>query len=486
MADIEHEAPIAAPKIIVPKPDKAVLDAAVAALEVEKKTKLDRMKAISHELDEIKEGRSGFSEKMKAAKVIYNELSEKKKQLHTERNQLKIDFEKAKGAKDNYRESQKSLSNQLPFKTVKEIEDRIRQLETDQHTKSMSLTAEKNLIKEIESLQLAKKNVAKFAAQQGKDADFNASMDDIRAAMKAKSAEIEAVTEDFNKQKAVMDAIRADSDVGGRDLFPTLLEEKKSLKARVDEVFSEIRALRDQFKKDNDLYYEGVRAAREAKKAAREAEDAARKAEYDAKVAEYEAEMAKIHPYQDEMDMAQALVVFLEKTFAKELAAAVAAKPTTTTAAVELDGMKPLKRDDEEFFSVKKTAKKGGAGKKAKKETKLVLPIAQIQSFASLGLTPPALVSNVEESISAIKAKNEWFKAQTVRADAPAVVAAPSSPKKKANKKANGAFDQGAFPSLSGAATFESSESAWGPGIGAPVAVESEQVDDDEAHADEE
>ncbi|OQR92714.1 hypothetical protein ACHHYP_03340 [Achlya hypogyna] len=484
MADIK------APKTIFPKPDKAVLDAAIETLEVEKKKSLDRMKAISTELDEIKEGRSGFSEKMKAAKVIYNELSEKKKQLHTERIQLKLDFDNSKKAKDNYRESQKSLQNSLPFKTVKEIEDKIRQLQTEQHTKSMSLTAEKNLIKEIESLQQAKKNVAKFAAQAGKDSEFNSSLDDIRAAMKAKSAEIDIVQEAFNKQKAVMDAIRADSDIGGRDLFPTLLEEKKGLKARVDEIFTEIRALRDQFKKDNDKYYEGVRAAREAKKAAREAEEAARKAEYDAKVAEYEAELAKIHPYQDEMDMAQALVVFLEKTFAKELAAAVAAKPAAAAASVELDGMKPLKRDDEEFFSSKKATKKGGAGKKAKKEAKLVLPIAQIQSFASLGLTPPALVSNVEESIAAIKAKNEWFKVQTARADAPAPVSAPASPKKKSNKK-NGAFspnDSGAFPSLSGAATYEASSSAWGPGIGAPapVAVEDVEAHDDEAQVDDE
>ncbi|OQR96299.1 hypothetical protein THRCLA_07326 [Thraustotheca clavata] len=472
---------VAVPKAIFAKPEKAVLDAAVAVLETEKKKALDRMKAISEELDAIKEGRSGFSEKMKAAKEVYNELNEKKKQLHTERNQLKLDFEKAKGAKDNYRESQKNLQSQLPYKTTKEIDDKIRQLQHEQNTKSMSLNAEKNLIKEIENLQQAKKSVAKYAAEQGKDVQFNASMDDIRAAMKVKSAEIEKVTEAFNAQKAVMDAIRSESDVGGRDQFPKLLEEKKGLKARVDEVFNEIRALRDQFKKDNDKYYEAVRAARDAKKAAREAEEAQRKAEFDAKMAEYEAELAKIHPYQDEMDLCQALVVYLEKTFAKELAAAAAAKPAAaaSTSSVELDGMKPLKRDDEEYFAVKKSTKKGG-NKKTKKDVKLVLPIAQMQSFATLGLTPPAFVSHVEESIVAIKAKKEWYNAQTSRADAPVAADAPASPKKKSNKK-NGAFaanDEGAFPSLSSTSTYEASGSAWGPGIGAPIAVETH--DDEE------
>jgi hypothetical protein len=235
--------------------------------------------------------------------------------------------------------------------------------------------------------------------------------------------------------------------------------------------------------------YNDVRAAREAKKAAYEAEQNARKAEYAAKLAEYEAEMAKIHPYQDEIDLCQALTTFLEKTYGKEIAAAKnnAVAAPVAPVVIELDGLKPLKREQDDFFvgggrkkGGKMAAKGGSVGdaKKGKKEAKLALPIAHVQSFATLGLSPPAFISAVEESITAIKGKKEWFQNQTTRQETTAAVPGelatdtPVSPKKKSPapvKKVNSKFnadDHGAFPSLSGGSTFASTVgSSWGPNI---------------------
>ncbi|CAK4077746.1 unnamed protein product [Aphanomyces euteiches] len=498
MADSEEApttttaAPAAPSKVTYfPKPDKAVHDAEVAKLEAEKKKTQDRMNAIRAELDAIQSGRSGFSEKIAEAKKLYLELKEKKEQLYTNKTQLKVNLDKAMAAKSAHRESQKSIRDQVSFKSVDEVDKRIAELQHEQNTKSMTLMAEKNLIKEIESLQQAKKVLAKAAAQKDDGAKFDASIDDIRAAMKAKSEEITAVTEQFNAQKAVLDKLRDESNAGGRDEYPKLVEERKALKVRVDEIFTAIKELRAKFKEDNDKYFQGVRAKREAQKAAREAEEAKVKAEFDAKMAEYEKELAKIHPYQDEQDLCQSLIVYLEKTYGKELKAssdAAAASAASSTVSVELDGLKPFKRDDEDFFATKKVGKKG---KKAstgsastKKEAKLVLPLAQLQSFATVGLTPPAFVSAVAESIEAIKAKKEWFAAQTERSTPAATItaAAPatttaSSPKKQPKKNAKGfnADDQGAFPSLSSSTSVAVDHgSAWGPSSSAVPQEESE------------
>ncbi|KAF0700921.1 Aste57867_8569 [Aphanomyces stellatus] len=500
MADnIEDQVPVAAPPAapakvaFVAKPDKAVHDAEIAKLHDEKKTCQDRMTAIRAELDAIQSGRSGFSEKIQQAKAVYLELKEKKEGLYTNKTQLKVNLDKAMAAKSAHRESQKSIRDQVSYKSVEEIEKRISDLQHEQNTKSMSLMAEKNLIKEIESLQQSKKVLAKAAASKDDGAKFDTSIDDIRAAMKAKSEEITAITEQFNAQKAVLDKLRDESNAGGRDEYPKLIEERKTLKTKVDEIFGAIKALRDQFKADNDKYYEGIRAKREAQKAAREAEELKVKADFDAKMAEYEQELAKIHPYQDEQDLCQALVVYLEKTFGKDLAksASAAGAAAAASVSVELDGLKPFKRDDEDFFvGKKKGGKKAAATPAAKKDVKLVLPLAQLQSFATIGLTPPALVSALEESISAIKAKKEWFAQQTERpaaaaaATTPKATAAPASPKKTAAaKKSSGKFnadDQGAFPSLGGAAPVNGANAAWGPSLSAAAAPVAAVEDDDE------
>ncbi|ETV92551.1 hypothetical protein H310_13215 [Aphanomyces invadans] len=479
MADIEvvtstpAAAPPAAPAKVafVPKPDKAAHEAELAALEVLKKKAQDRTNAIRAELDAIQSGRSGFSEKIAEAKKLYLELREKKEHAYTSKTQLKVNLDKAMAAKSAHRESQKSVRDQVSYKSVEEVDKRIAELQHEQNTKSMSLTAEKNLLKEIANLKQSKTVLAKAAAEKDNGAKFDASIDEIRAAMKAKSEEIAAVTEAFNAQKAILDALRDESNAGGRDNYPKLIEERKALKVEIDDIFNKIKALRQKFKEDNDAYFQGLRAKREAQKAAREAEEAAVKAEFDAKMAAYEVELAKIHPYQDELDLCQALVVYLEKTYGKDLHAAAKASTTAASVTVELDGLQPLKRDDEAFFAPKK---KGGKkfnnnAASSKKDVKLVLPLAQLQSFATIELAPPAFVSAVADSIAAIKAKKEWFANQTERPQAAAPVAAdkPASPKKekaaapaKKNAKFNAA-DHGAFPTLSGAAPATAPEATW-------------------------
>ncbi|KAE8992475.1 hypothetical protein PR001_g20927 [Phytophthora rubi] len=139
-----------------------------------------------------------------------------------------------------------------------------------------------------------------------------------------------------------------------------------------------IKALRKEFKEANDKYYNNVRLVRKKKGLERHKEEEARKAEYEAKPADYEKEMAKIHRFQEEMDLCDALVSFPKKTYAKELKEQQDEKPETAAAPVELDGMKPLQRKEEDFMML-------GAGKKGKK--------ARAGNDVSCGSLPNRLLS---------------------------------------------------------------------------------------------
>ncbi|TMW62538.1 hypothetical protein Poli38472_005156 [Pythium oligandrum] len=488
--ELELEIPDVIPRL--PKPDKAAHDAEIAKLDGAIKKLQERTNVIRTEMDKLKGGRGGYGEQIQAAKAVYNELRSQKDNLIQQRNQITARVKVAQEKKDTTIKSQRSLRSNLRFQTEEEFDNEINALRHQQETRSMSLNEEKRLVKEIEALQVQKKQVTKVAGEKDEVEKQNDSIKEIRALQAKKNAEIDAVQEKLAAQKVKLDELyKLNDEEKKQDKFPVLAKERKEIKEELDAKFKELKELRAAFKAANDKYFENVRLLRKKRDLERKKEDERKRLEYEAKLAEYEKELAKIHPYQDEMDLCDALVAFIEKTFAKELkedSENADANANAGSGPAELDGLKPLQRKEEEFMSFgggkKKKGKKDGP-KKTKRDAKLSLPLAQLESFSTIGLMPPSIVAALADSLTAIKEKKVWFNEQTSRpkADKPVEAAAPapaaaaaapakSSPKKKGNKKFNAA-DASAFPTLGGAASTESYVPAWGPGMAppAPVAV---------------
>lgn len=440
-------------------------------------------------MDALKTGRSGYGEQIQAAKAEYSSIRSEKDNLIQQRNQITASLKVVHEKKDTAIKTQRSARANLKFSSEEEFEQEISTLRHQQETRSMSLNEEKRLIKEIEALQIQKQQVSKLSGDAGAVDAANDSIKDIRAKQQAKNTEIDAVQARLAAQKEKLDELyKLNDEERKQDKFPALAKERKAIKEQLDEKFTALKALRKEFKEANDKYYNNIRLVRKKKELERQKEEEERKAVYEAKLAEYEKELAKIHPYQDEMDLCDALVAFIEKTFAKDLKEAQDGKAAEAAAPVELDGLKPLQRKEEDFMMLgggKK--KKGKTGKKSKKESKLSLPLAQTEAFASIGLVPPSVVGAVAESLAAIKEKKTWFNEQTARPEAekkeaaPAEAAAASSPTKKESKKKNNkkfnASDKDAFPTLGGGdAAVAQTPFAWGPGINpapaAPIAFD--------------
>ncbi|GLD99165.1 hypothetical protein PINS_up007883 [Pythium insidiosum] len=504
---VVDDADLVIPDVIerLPKPDKAAHDAEVAKLDAAIKQLHERTNAIRAEMDKLKTGRGGYGEQIQAAKAVYNDLRSQKDNLIAQRNELTAKVKAQLEKKDSTIKTQRSQRAGLRFQTEEEYEKEISALRHQQETRSMSLNEEKRLIKEIEALKQQKLQVSKLGNDKEDVEKFNDNIKDIRALQTKKNAEIDAVQEKLTAQKLKLDELyKLNEEERKQDKFPALAKERKEIKEQLDAKYTAVKELRAAFKAANDRYYENIRLHRKKKELERKKEEERRQQEYQDKLAEYEKEMAKIHPYQDEMDLCDALVAFLEKTFAKELkdeADSVAAEAEAKNAAAgpaELDGLKPLQRKEEDFIMLGGAGKKGkgkkAAGKKPKRDAKLSLPMAQLDAFSTVGLVPPATTGALSQSIKAIKEKKVWFEGQTSRPTAakqavdeaaPAAPAkAPSSPKKKGNKKFNAA-DKSAFPTLGGAEAAEvnGAAPAWGPGVApAPVdvAVEHEEQDVEE------
>lgn len=438
-------------------------------------------------MDALKNGRGGFGEQIQEAKKQFGELRAAKDALVQQRNAITARLRQVQDKKDAAIKTQRAARSNLKFSTVEDFDREISALRHQQETRSMSLNEEKRLIKDIEVLQNQKQQVAKVAGDAGAVDAHNDSIKDIRAQQAAKNAEIDAAQAKLTEQKEKLDELyRLNEEERKQDKFPALAKERKTIKEQLDALFTTLKDKRREFKEANDKYYNNIRLVRKKKDLERQKEEAARKAEYEAKLAEYEKELAKIHPYQTEMDLCDALVSFLENAYAKELKSADSVEDNSSAAPVELDGLKPLQRKQEDFIMLGGGGKKKKGGKKTKKEAKFSLPLAQMEAFATIGLVPPTAVGAVGESLSAIKEKKVWFREQTSRPDAkpvstPAAAAAGEdqpavSPKKESKKKANKKFnasDKDAFPTLGGGdAAVAHTPFAWGPGISpAPVAA---------------
>ncbi|DBA00923.1 TPA: hypothetical protein N0F65_006123 [Lagenidium giganteum] len=481
----------------LPKPDKAAHDSAISKIDAEIKKLQDRSNVIRKEMDALKTGRSGYGAEIQAAKLVYNELRSQKDNLIQQRNQITARLKQSLDKKDSTVKQQKSLRASLKFQSIEEIDAEIAKLVRQQETSSMSLNEEKRLVKDIEALKKSKEQVHKVTQEQGSVDKHNDNIKDIKAEQAKKNAEIDAVQEKMTAQKAKLDKLyELNNEENKQDKFPALAKERKEIKEQVDAKYTELKALRAAFKEANDKYFHNIRLTRKKRELERKKEEEAKRAEYEAKLAEYEQEMAKIHPYQDEMDLCDVLIAYLELTFAKELKESAEEDAAKETAPVELDGLKPLKRKEEDFMVLgggkKKKGKRDGP-KKSKKEAKVALSLARMESFTTIGLTPPSTVGALVNSLSAIKEKKEWFKAQTSKpkaekeaAAAPAPAA--SSPKKKGNKKFSAA-DANAFPSLGGveAALPQTSFMSWGPGMAppAPASYVQEEAEEDEVEHEE-
>ncbi|KAL7684609.1 putative nuclear segregation protein Bfr1 [Plasmopara halstedii] len=477
----------------LPKPDKSEHEKKIAALDNAIKTLQARSSVINSEIDALKSNRGGYGGQIQEAKAKFATLRAEKDNLIQQRNQITARLRQTRDEKDLTIKNQRSTRDKFKFGSEAEYEAAINELKRRQETVSMSLTEEKRVIKEIEQLQAQKLQVSKISGDQGVVEKQNESIKEIRALQTKKNEEIDVLQEKLNEQKKTLDELyRLNEEESKKDLFPALVKERKEIKEKLDEKFTTIKALRKEFKDANDKYYTNIRLVRRKKELERQKEEEARKIEYEAKLADYEKEMAKIHPYQNEMDLCDALITFMEKTYSKELKSEETDKISDTSdAPLVLDGMKPLQRKEEDFMMLGggKKNKKGRNGKKAKKISKLILPLAQMEAFSSIGLLPPNAADAVTESLAAIKAKKIWFSEQTTRtatdkptdhADEAAVPVDVTSKKKSSKTKKFNASDKDAFPALGGIAA---DLPAWGPGMAPPEAAE-EAVDAEDADAD--
>jgi hypothetical protein len=221
-----------------------------------------------------------------------------------------------------------------------------------------------------------------------------------------------------------MNVIKAinDKETTQRNSIQELFKTRNDTGKLMTDKIKEKDALRNEFRKQNDLFYNYQCALRAQKNLQYQEEKAIRdkeKAEWDAKVA---AEEAKKIPYEEEQHLCEYLADYLERTYlgktdknADGSADGVGKKDDVVAVAEDqFAGAQPLKKkDDEAYFGKGKEKKKRvRAAKKDAAAGPFTLSVDSFEQFGLLQLNPPTKIEDVEAAVAALKEKKEWYSKQ--------------------------------------------------------------------------
>jgi hypothetical protein len=300
-----------------------------------------------------------------------------------------------------------------------------RNLEQQITNGQLKLTDEKRVVAEISNLRKNRKIIEGLSSQVSTVENDKQQIDRLRAELDQLNPRRAEINTEFDKIKAELKVIDEEKrkDQGS---FSDLLNQKKEMKSEIDKLFDEMKALRNDFKKANDEWYNWERAERDRKQ--KEYQEAKKKenAEKLAKAAERELELAQLPAFVDEINTCDALVAFLQQytpggkpasSSSSTLSATPSAFAATNIRKVDNalpEGAVALKKkdDDENFMVLGKGSKKGkkAASTPAPPTIKsLKIDLATMALFDKLSISIPVNVSDVEECIKSIESKKAEF-----------------------------------------------------------------------------
>jgi len=390
---------------------------------------------------------------------------------------------------------------------------------------SLTLQEEKKVVEELNKLRVARKSVAAAAAKASAAAAGAAAGEAARGTLverlKASDARIDAVKADEEKTRAEITKLREEEDKAtaaaggapasesGAAAVSKLIAERESCRAASNEAYEAIKALRAEFKLQNDLWWESEREARKVRAAERKAKQAAFEAERAERDAERRAARAELagEPFEREVMACEQLASYLAALTAPSPAAAAAAAAAALVASNASSapppppGFKPVEIRkgtrspvaDDDLLALAGSAKQRGKGARAKAAKAAAAASAAedasspsrvlthsleiLSAFGSLGVALPLTAADVAATLAKLKDKKGAFLAKRERVkanggvdpDAPADVKKEKRSEKKEKKEKVGDADADAPSSPAKAGKGGDGDANESPAVGSPA-----------------
>ena len=358
--------------------------------------------------------------KMKEAMLV---LRQKKGKLIDGKRSIRAELDVLKAVGDKLFKDKKDAKSTIRFNSVEEINAAIKKLQTQQETTSMSLTEEKKLIQEISTLQSSKDQVKDLKSKDASLDGVKKQRSVINDTLKAKDKEIDAVSKEMDEIGSKIKAL-SEKETDKRTVLDDFFKERETFKKAISVVLKEKDTMRDDYRENNNAWWNSQRALRAQKQVQYEEEKKEREEEKVAFLKKQEEEELKKIPYEEEQALCDYLADYLERTHlngGSDNSDKVAVKKEDVVAVKEdpFAGMTSMKKSTEEEDTV--YYGKGGKGAKKKRQRApkkaaaagpFTLNVDSFEQFGLIGLNPPTKLEMVEQSVKDLRAKKLWFKEQ--------------------------------------------------------------------------
>ncbi|OSD04280.1 hypothetical protein PYCCODRAFT_1433663 [Trametes coccinea BRFM310] len=423
------------------KPDKTLYDAEQNKIKAEIDAVQVKLTAVKEKIALTSKSGPG-SERRNALKAELDSIRGQQSTNKLSRGKI---HDQLKTIQDGIQKKIKDLNAaraKIPFKTVAEVDERIRQLEKQVESGNLKLVEEKRALQEISQWKRSRRIVEGFQAEQESIEADRAKADELRKQLD--DPEAIAISKRYDEIKAELDELKKESDEAYASRSK-LLDERSALQGQLDELYNKKRESAQRFKEANDRFYTKLnedRARRaERQRAQRQAEEEAKKKE----IADRLREEAEIPAFQAQIEDCQTLIDYFSGKSStatlssqkplkqkSDLAGVPKLEPRQVEAAPEGVIVRKKKGEDEDAYFVgggkKKGAKKGAAkpsapapetnGGSESASGQLNVPLPTLTALLSLSIPPPTSSADVSRVIEDLKTKKAWFEANQARVTA--------------------------------------------------------------------
>lgn len=411
-----------APRMKKPQPpDRTEMDKQIEKLNAEIEKHAGRIKQIKEVLQARRDKSKGASSEDKAILRRLGDLKAQMDAAKKQKQQLREEIGRADQTRDALRTQVRALKERVKYTTVEEIDAQIQRLEQKLNHSTLSPKEEEWSVKQIKDLAQSRASVRNFRERLEKMQEDDRLREDLVRRVAGVDEKLDALKAELAKERARLGELHAARDDETTE-DATLKDEKDecwqimvALRTKRDEIRAEYKSKFDEFKKQENKFFEWQREDRKKKQEARKIEKEQRQAERAAIAEEY-----KMDIYEEKQLRCDQLLAYLGKFSApsKEDTAKAATKNVTAPE----PGMKLLTREQDDdlegwFAGMGSKGKaKKQKGKKVMKEDrpteekKLMHTLDILQAFHHLQIAVPNTVSEVPTAIELVKAKKEMFR----------------------------------------------------------------------------
>jgi len=420
----ETSAPAAAapevPAVKPTKPDEEVFKQEVAKLEKEHKAALDQYNAVKAKIESAVPNKEKESPTQKRRQELIAQANEIRKKQGVGKLARTGKLDQIKRYDEQLRTriaEQKTARSKVSFKSVDEIDQKIKQLDADVERGQMKLVDEKKALAEISSLRKLRKNFSAFDNDQKAIDDLKAKIKEIKDTME--DPEVKAMSDEYNKIQAEIDTIKGEQDSVYKNLT-SLRKERDELRNKQQGTWEAVKKYKDNYHTQRKAALAWERQQRE-KRREREQEEHERY-QKERKMARAQQMLAEASDpaFTEQIRRADNLARFFDPSHVAEVKSPLLADKGLGAAAQRkvatkaFEGTKLVRKEDREEDYLP-AAKKGKKGKKSNaSETpaaKFSCPPSVMEDCTFIGLNPPMSAAEVPEVLEKVKAKIVQWKA---------------------------------------------------------------------------